>query len=99
MTVGSVRACVPERQSTRRGVLKAASATTLGSALSALAAADATAPRLVPEPHDETDEADETFDVRREAAESVFPHSVASGGPTPTGVLLWTRIARDASSE
>lgn len=22
----------------------------------------------------------------------VFPQSVASGGPTPTGVILWTRI-------
>lgn len=87
---------MPERQPTRRGVLKAASAATLGSALSALAAADATAPRLVPEPHDETDESGETFDVRREEAGSVFPHSVASGGPTPNGVLLWTRIARDA---
>ncbi|WP_162224266.1 alkaline phosphatase D family protein [Halorussus salinus] len=90
---------MPERQSTRRGVLKAAGATTLGSALSALAAADATAPRLVPEPHDESDENAETFDVRQEAAEEVFPHSVASGGPTPNGVLLWTRIARDAFSE
>ncbi len=27
-----------------------------------------------------------------EAAASVFPQSVASGGPTPTGVVLWTRL-------
>ena len=99
ITVDGVRASVPDRQPTRRGVLKAASAATLGSALSALAAADATAPRLVPESHDETGDDDETFDVRREEAASVFPHSVASGGPTPTGVLLWTRIAPDAHSE
>jgi alkaline phosphatase D len=25
-----------------------------------------------------------------------FPQSVASGGPTPTGVILWTRVAPDA---
>lgn len=25
----------------------------------------------------------------------VFPQSIASGGPTPTGVVLWTRIALD----
>lgn len=27
---------------------------------------------------------------------TVFPQSVASGGPTPTGVILWTRIAAEA---
>ena len=27
---------------------------------------------------------------------TVFPQSVASGGPTPSGVILWTRIAPDA---
>ncbi len=35
------------------------------------------------------------FDPDRPAAE-VFPQSVASGGPTPTGVILWTRIAPGA---
>ncbi|PSQ45611.1 alkaline phosphatase, partial [Halobacteriales archaeon SW_7_68_16] len=29
-------------------------------------------------------------------ADAVFPQSVASGGPTPTGVILWTRVAPDA---
>jgi alkaline phosphatase D len=28
--------------------------------------------------------------------DTVFPQSVASGGPTPEGVILWTRIAPDA---
>ena len=28
-------------------------------------------------------------------AGDVFPQSVASGGPTPTGVILWTRISPD----
>lgn len=35
------------------------------------------------------------FDVETDAAagtETVFPQSVASGGPTPEGVLVWTRI-------
>ncbi|WP_245902946.1 hypothetical protein [Salinigranum rubrum] len=31
-----------------------------------------------------------------EPADTVFPQSVASGGPTPEGVILWTRIAPDA---
>ncbi|WP_152041239.1 alkaline phosphatase D family protein [Salinigranum salinum] len=37
--------------------------------------------------------------VERDAgtdAADVFPQSVASGGPTPEGVILWTRIAPDA---
>ncbi|MFC7133421.1 MULTISPECIES: alkaline phosphatase D family protein [Salinibaculum] len=28
--------------------------------------------------------------------DEVFPQSVASGGPTPTGVILWTRVDPDA---
>lgn len=28
--------------------------------------------------------------------DDTFPQSVASGGPTPTGVILWTRVAPDA---
>ncbi|WP_166035678.1 alkaline phosphatase D family protein [Halorussus pelagicus] len=84
-----------ERQRTRRDVLKAASAATLGTTLSALAAADATVPRLVPDSLDGTD----GFEINREQARSVFPHSVASGGPTPSGVLLWTRLDPDAYSE
>ena len=35
------------------------------------------------------------FDPDAESAET-FPQSIASGGPTPTGVILWTRIAPDA---
>jgi alkaline phosphatase D len=38
------------------------------------------------------------FDTSADPAE-VFPQSVASGGPTPTGVILWTRIAPDAFDE
>ena len=31
--------------------------------------------------------------------EETFPQSVASGGPTPSGVILWTRIAPEAFDE
>lgn len=31
-------------------------------------------------------------DVTAAQAADVFPQSVASGGPTPTGIILWTRI-------
>jgi alkaline phosphatase D len=81
-----------ERNHTRRDVLEAAGAATLGGALSALSAEEAAAERLVP---DESGFAEE-MTVERERASSVFPQSVASGGPTPKGVLLWTRIAPDA---
>ncbi len=39
----------------------------------------------------------EADDERDPAA--VFPQSVASGGPTPSGAILWTRIAGDAYVE
>ncbi|WP_135825248.1 alkaline phosphatase D family protein [Halorussus ruber] len=80
------------RNHTRRDVLEAAGAATLGGALSALSAEEAAAERLVP---DESGDSEE-FAVERERASSVFPQSVASGGPTPKGVLLWTRVAPDA---
>ncbi|NEU58188.1 alkaline phosphatase [Halorussus sp. MSC15.2] len=84
---------MPEREPTRRDVLEAASAATLGGTLSALSASDAAAARVVPE----SPAADEGIEVERERATSVFPQSVASGGPTPSGVLLWTRIDPDAA--
>jgi alkaline phosphatase D len=40
------------------------------------------------------------FDVDETAdADETFPQSVASGGPTPTGVILWARIAPDSFTE
>ncbi len=33
------------------------------------------------------------FTADTERTDAVFPQSIASGGPTPEGVLLWTRIA------
>ncbi|WP_254538013.1 alkaline phosphatase D family protein [Halomarina litorea] len=38
------------------------------------------------------DDAFDPGDVDDSAANSVFPQSVASGGPTPAGVVLWTRL-------
>ncbi len=44
----------------------------------------------------EASEADAfSFDPASDS-DDVFPQSVASGGPTPTGVICWTRIAPDA---
>lgn len=36
-----------------------------------------------------------TSDIATARTADVFPQSVASGGPTPTGVVLWTRIASE----
>jgi alkaline phosphatase D len=41
------------------------------------------------------EEADLAFDPAN-PADAVFPQSVSSGGPTPTGVILWTRIDPEA---
>jgi alkaline phosphatase D len=46
-------------------------------------------------PVDASDE--DVFDANPDAdPDATFPQSVASGGPTPTGVILWTRVAPDA---
>lgn len=39
------------------------------------------------------DPTDETPTVAREADRTAYPQSVASGDPTPEGVVLWTRVA------
>jgi alkaline phosphatase D len=92
MTTRGVSEPVSDSTPTRRDVLDAAGAVTLGRTLSALSADDAAAARLAPDPV----AVDEGFAVEREAAERVFPQSVASGGPTSEGVLLWTRVSPDA---
>ena len=39
----------------------------------------------------------EAFAVTPDAdPDATFPQTVASGGPTPTGVILWTRLAPEA---
>lgn len=79
-----------QSQGTRRAVLKAASAATFSGALSALFTTGAAAERVTAK---SADGKDALFDVRREGAKSVYPQSVASGGPTSSGVIAWTRIA------
>ncbi|NHN61503.1 alkaline phosphatase D family protein [Halorussus sp. JP-T4] len=71
--------------------MRVTSGAAAGGALSTLPAADAVAARVAPDGADP-----ETFAVDREAATSVFPQSVASGGPTPRGALLWTRVDPEA---
>jgi alkaline phosphatase D len=43
------------------------------------------------EPFESTDDARFEGDSDGDP-ESVFPQSIASGGPTPRGVILWTRL-------
>lgn len=73
---------------TRRGILRAAGAGSIGAALSTLfetgAATTAPAPE---EPNDR-----QVFGVEREGGTDAYPQSVASGGPTPSGVIAWTRL-------
>jgi alkaline phosphatase D len=82
-----------EEQTTRRSVLRAAGAASATGAIATLFAEDAAAERVVPESGVDRDD---LFTIEREAAESTFPQSVVSGGPTPSGVILWTRIAEAA---
>ena len=74
----------------RRGALKSLGAGAVGASLSLLGTdlVRGVEPERVP-PGDANWGDDE-------AAEAVFPLSVASGGPTPTGAILWTKIAPDA---
>jgi alkaline phosphatase D len=60
--------------------------------LSALAARDLAVPVEPSEPSTPVD-----FDADADQSpDTTFPQSVASGGPAPTGVILWTRIDPDA---
>ena len=74
---------------TRRRLLEAAGAATAAGALGTLfttgAAAEATAP-------DPATGRDELFEIEEERGRKTFPQGVASGGPTPEGVILWTRV-------
>lgn len=72
----------------RRSVLKAAAAGSLPAAFSALFTGDGAA-RQRARRQSSSPSVDQTDDG------SVFPQSVASGGPTQAGVILWTRISPD----
>lgn len=75
-----------EHRTTRRGVLKAAGATSAGAAAATLLSTGAVAE---PESPTETDAEPTPSAVGTGGA---FPQSVASGDPTPSGAIVWTRL-------
>jgi alkaline phosphatase D len=81
---------------TRRTILEAAGAATATGAVATLFAGGAAGRATTPA--GATDES--AFeDPDASGSREVFPQSVASGGPTPEGVILWTRVAPDAVSD
>ncbi|PSQ35472.1 alkaline phosphatase [Halobacteriales archaeon QS_9_70_65] len=81
-----------ESTATRRAVLEAAGAGSAVGALATLFSTGAAATDVDPEP---ASDGDDLFEVER-TARTVFPQSVASGGPTPAGAIVWTRVAEAA---
>ncbi|WP_255195259.1 alkaline phosphatase D family protein [Halorarius litoreus] len=78
---------------TRRAVLQAAGAGSMLGALSTLFSQGAAARHHSPTPADGNDD---LFDVSRVDPDGVFSQSVASGGPTPSGAIVWTRVSEAA---
>ncbi len=83
----------PADLATRRTVLEAAGAASAAGALATLFAGGAAAQPITPPGL--TDDPPEPADPADPDSLNVFPQSVASGGPTPTGVIVWTRINPD----
>jgi alkaline phosphatase D len=77
---------------TRRAVLQAAGAGSAMGALATLFSTGAAAGDTDPEP---ASGGDDLFEIER-TSEAAFPQSVASGGPTPSGAIAWTRVAAAA---
>ncbi len=80
-----------ESTATRRAVLQAAGAGSAVGAMATLFSTGAAATDVDPE----AASGGELFDVDR-TSRAVFPQSVASGGPTPAGAIVWTRVAEAA---
>jgi alkaline phosphatase D len=78
-----------EATATRRGVLEAATAGTAAGALATLFSTGAAARDVDPE---NAGRGRPLFDVER-TSRAAYPQSVASGGPTPSGAIVWTRVA------
>jgi alkaline phosphatase D len=76
----------------RRGFLKSVAAAPAAGGL-----ASVLSERTIAQPIEALDPAEESvFDADASAdPDAAFPQSVASGGPTDSGVILWTRIAPD----
>jgi len=81
------------RRHGRRGVLEGLGTASLASGLATLLGRRSLAGSVAPSAS--TDETTFAVDPAADPNET-FPQSVASGGPTPAGVILWTRIAPDA---
>ncbi|WP_276258394.1 alkaline phosphatase D family protein [Haloglomus litoreum] len=79
-----------EHSTTRRNVLRAASAASAGAAAATLLSTGAVA-----EPTEPSGTAG-SAEAATEGGYRVFPQSVASGGPTPSGAIVWTRVAPTA---
>lgn len=77
---------------TRRAVLEAAGT---GSAIAALGTPFSTGAAATDTEPDGASAADPLFDVDH-TGETMFPQSVARGGPTPDGAIVWTRVAEAA---
>lgn len=73
---------------TRRGVLAAAGA---ASALGAIGTLFSTGAAALATGAERGRRNDELFAVER-TTDAVYPQSVASGGPTPSGAIVWTRV-------
>ncbi|WP_254839195.1 alkaline phosphatase D family protein [Natronomonas marina] len=73
---------------TRRAILEAAGA---GSAVGAMATLFSTGAAATDAEPDPASGDDDLFAVER-TGEAAFPQSVASGGPTPAGAIVWTRV-------
>lgn len=79
----------------RRDFLRETSAAVTGGGLIALLAERGLAQPVRTASPDDGSVFDDTGETSR-PPKAVFPQSVASGGPTPSGVLVWTRISRHA---
>ena len=73
---------------TRRQVLQSASAGSAMGALATLFSTGAAARDTDPEPASGNGD---LFEIER-TSEAVYRQSVASGGPTPSGAIVWTRV-------
>lgn len=81
-----------ERRTTRRGVLKAAGAASAGAAAATLLSTGAVAAPADPQPTATAPSPDAEGDY------GAFPQSVASGDPTPSGAIVWTRLDEELAA-
>jgi len=81
-----------EHSTTRRGILKAAGAASAGAAAATLLSTGAVA-----EPTDPSQGGSVPGEFRTDDYDA-FPQSVGSGGPTPSGAIVWTRLDEELAA-